>query len=132
VKRALHRAPLILAIPLAALTLLACSDDDDDEPTVTEADVTEPEATETDEVTLPGGITIPSLPDISLPDASAVGAEVEDFLRDGLADLGLNDDQIDCLVERIDPSSGEVPDVSELTDLFDDCDIELSDIQPGG
>jgi hypothetical protein len=131
VKRALNRAPLILAVPLTALTLVACGDDDD-EPTVTEADVTVPDVSiSSPEISLPDEITIPSLPDISLPDIS-VGEQVNEFLRDALGDLGLNDDQIDCLIEQIDPSSGQVPDVSEMMDLFGECDIEISDLQPSG
>ena len=71
--------------------------------------------------TLPD-ISLP--PDVSLPDLS----ELEDQFRDTLEQTGLDDDQIDCLLEQLDLGSGEVPDLSEMTDLFEECDISLSDI----
>ena len=71
-------------------------------------------------------ITLPdiSIPDISLPDLS----ELEDQFRDTLEQTGLNDEQIDCLLEQLDLGSGDVPDLSEMTNLFEECDISLSDI----
>ena len=142
------RRALILATPLAlVLALGACGDDDDDSPGDTATESTKPDTTESadDAITIPDisipditipdislpDITIPdiSLPDISLPDISIPDLdELEDQFRETLEQTGLEDAQIDCLLEQLDISSGDIPDLSELTGLFEECDISLTDL----
>ena len=143
------RRALILATPLAlVLALGACGDDDDDDsPGDTATESTKPDTTESadDAITIPDislpDITIPdislpdvtlpdiSLPDISLPDISIPDLdELEDQFRETLEQTGLEDAQIDCLLEQLDISSGDIPDLSELTGLFEECDISLTDL----
>jgi hypothetical protein len=150
-----------IAIPVAALGglgLVACSDDDDDEPDTTVSDTvastdTEPtddtEASTDDEPsddtaitlpdislpdvsvpggTLPGGITIP---DFTLPDISLPDVSVPDVTEIlGQIFPGLDDTQLECLADGL----GDVSeiDTSRVMDLLDDCNINLSDLTGGG
>ena len=146
------RRAVILA-GLAALSLVACSSDDD-EPEVSTPEVTSAEESPADvsipditqpEITLPDAsipdlsipdlsdISIPDLSDISIPDLSdiSIPANVEEAMRDALAGLGLDDEQVDCLVERIDIAGGEVPDVNDVMGSLEECGIEITDLQPG-
>jgi hypothetical protein len=156
----------VLTIPLAVLGFVACSDDDDDgtdtttassvadtEPDVTTAtsDTTSDTTSETTGessggVTLPGGITIPSLPDISLPDTLPGGitlpslpsislpstSELQQQIIDTFTQMGMTEEQAQCLVDRIDLSSGQIPDLSSIMNLFNECDINLGDLNPDG
>ena len=134
------RRVLILAIP-AVLVLGACSSDDDDEPEVTLPDVTLPDVTLPDvtlpDVTLPD-ITLPdiTLPDITLPDLTlpdfSIPENAEETARDMLEGLGLDDTQIDCLVDRIEEVGGNADQLNDIMGLLGDCDISISDLQPGG
>jgi hypothetical protein len=121
------------------MALVACGDDDDDEPTdSTEATTEDTEATDetTAEITVPDisisipdistpdiSISIPdidiTIPDISIPDA-------EELIREIFPDL--DDDQVSCLAEAL---QGEAPSASEVMDLLDDCNINASDLVPG-
>jgi hypothetical protein len=126
---------LMLAIP-AVLVLGACSSDDDDEPDLTVPDLTLPDVTIPDitvpDLTIPD-ITIPdiTIPDITIPDLT-VSENIEETVRDALAQVGLDDTQIDCVVEQLDLTAGQVPDVNDIVGVAGDCDIEISDLQPGG
>ena len=71
---------------------------------------------------LPGG----TIPDLSIPE------RIEDELRDVLAATGLTDEQIDCLIEQFDIGSGQVPDVGDMPTFFEECDIDLTDLDAGG
>jgi hypothetical protein len=144
-----------IAIPVAALGalgLVACGDDDDDTPDETTAesvdgtvatDDTEGSDDTSEEITLPdislpdisvpggtlpGGITIPdlSLPDISLPDVSV--PDMDEILDQVFPNL--TDDQVSCLSDAL----GDVTDIdpNQVMDLFDDCNIDPSDILGGG
>jgi hypothetical protein len=150
------RSLAFLALPLAALaglSLVACGDDDDDEPEATVSDTdatgdTEPSSdTEvTDDTsteitlpdislpdislpggTLPGGITVPdfTLPDISLPEISV--PNMTEIL--GQIFPGLDDTQLQCLADGL----GDVTEVdtAQVMDLLDDCNIQASDIIGG-
>ena len=150
---------------LAVLGFVACGDDDDDGTDTTTASSvadTEPEETtatpDTSETTsettgetsggdtLPGGITIPSLPDISLPDTLPGGitlpslpdislpstSELQQQIIDTFTQMGMTEEQAQCLVDRIDLSSGEIPDLSSIMNLFNECDINLGDLNPDG
>ena len=77
---------------------------------------------------LPGGTLLPggTIPDLSIPE------RVENELRDALAATGLTDEQIDCLIEQFDIGSGQVPDISDMPEFFEQCDINLADLAPGG
>ena len=131
---------LMMAIP-AVLVLGACSSDDDDEPEVTVPDVTLPDVTLPDvtipDLTLPD-ITLPdiTLPDITLPDLTlpdfTIPENAEETARDMLEGLGLDDTQIDCLVDRIEEVGGDARELNDIMGLLGDCDIEISDLQPGG
>jgi hypothetical protein len=77
---------------------------------------------------LPGGGTLPSLPSISLPDVS----DIEEQIKDQFVQLGMSDEQAQCLVDKIDLSSGEMPDLSSIMDLLGECDINLGDLNPDG
>jgi hypothetical protein len=142
----------VLTIPLAVLGFVACGDDDDDNTgtTPSSVDATVPEVTTGDSSdaatlpslpdvslpdvslpeTLPGGITLPdiSLPDVSLPDAS----DIEEQVKDQFIQLGMTEEQAQCLIDKIDLSSGELPDLSSVMDFFGQCDINLSDLNPDG
>jgi hypothetical protein len=144
-----------IAIPVAALGglgLVACGDDDDDEPDTTASDTdasgdTEPSGEPTDETsaditlpdislpditvpggTLPGGITIPdiSIPDISIPDISV--PDMSEILSQAFPNL--SEEQIDCLADGL-GDAGTDFDPSQVMDLLGDCDIDPSDILPG-
>lgn len=134
----------------AVLALAACSSDSgDDEPEVTTPDTADVEI----EVTIPDvslDVTIPDLslditipdvsipdfdditiPDITLPDIS-VTEEAEDVAREVLGNTGLDDDQIDCLVERAQETGEQLTSPDDVLGLLEDCDIELTDLAPGG
>ena len=127
---------LILAIP-AVLVLGACSSDDDDEPELTapdvNLDVTIPDVSL--DLTIPD-ITVPDIPDLTVPDLTipdlSVSENIEETVRDVLANFGLDDTQIDCVVEQLDLTAGEVPNVNDIMGVAADCDISISDLQPGG
>jgi hypothetical protein len=139
-RRALILAPLALALSLAA-----CGDDDDD-PADTASASTKPETTEGGGITVPDisipdisipDISIPdiTIPDISLPDISIPDISIPDVSLPENADElfrqvfpNLDDDQIDCLVENM---SGDI-DVSVVTELLDECNIDPQDLLPGG
>jgi hypothetical protein len=142
-----------IAVPVAALGLVACGDDDDDEPDGTTAESvedTEPtDGTEgTDDTedgtdgtsgnitlpdisgpggTLPGGITIPSLPDISIPDISV--PDMNEILTQIFPNL--SEEQVSCLSDALGDVGTDI-DPNQVMDLFDDCDIDPSDILGGG
>jgi hypothetical protein len=144
----------VLTIPLAVLGFVACGDDDDDNTGTTPSSVdgTVPEVTtgeSTDGVTLPslpdslpdvslpdtlpGGITLPSIPDITLPDVSLPDAsDIEEQIKEQFVQLGMSDEQAQCLVDKIDLSSGQMPDLSSIMDLLGECDINLGDLNPDG
>lgn len=143
----------IIAIPVAALGFVACGDDDDDEPDETTAtsvdgtlstDATDGSDGTSDEITLPdvslpdisvpggtlpGGITIPdfSIPDVSIPDISVPDmTEVLDRVFPNLSD-----DQVSCLSDALGDVGTDI-DPNQVMDLFDDCNIDPSDILGGG
>jgi hypothetical protein len=148
----------VLTIPLAVLGFVACGDDDDDTGTTTATTATtlggtEPQETTVEttgdttgesgtgltlpdeitlpslpDITLPGGGTLPSLPSISLPDVS----DIEEQIKEQFVQLGMSDEQAECLVDKIDLSSGEMPDLSSIMDLLGECDINLGDLNPDG
>ncbi len=159
----MKRPLAVLTIPLAVLGFVACGDDDDDGTDTTTASSvadTEPEETTatsdtTSETTgetsgggdtLPGGITIPSLPDISLPDTLPGGitlpslpnislpstSELQQQIIDTFTQMGMTEEQAQCLVDRIDLSSGQIPDLSSIMNLFNECDINLGELNPDG
>jgi hypothetical protein len=153
----------VLTIPLAVLGFVACGDDDDDntgtttattvsatEPVETTAETTAATTAETTaettgdtgggatlpslpdislpDITLPGGITLPSLPNITLPDVS----EIEEQVKQQFVQLGMTEEQAQCLVDKLDLSSGQMPDLSSIMDLLGECDINLGDLNPDG
>ena len=124
-RRALILAPLALVLSLAA-----CGDDDDDEPTGTatastkpESTTTEPSETSTDSTEVDETEPSSSGPDFSLPVSVP---DVDEVI--GQVFPGLDDDQISCLAENL----GADFDPSEALNLIEECNIELSDLQPGG
>jgi hypothetical protein len=140
----------VLTVPLAVLGFVACGDDDDEDTGTTPSSVTSsvtssvdgtvPEETTGDSA---GGVTLPSLPDISLPDTLPGGitlpdislpdvSDIEQEVKDQFIRLGMTEEQAQCLVDQIDLSSGEIPDLSNIMDLLDDCDINLGDLNPDG
>jgi hypothetical protein len=152
----------VLTIPLAVLGFVACGDDDDDNTGTTPSSVdgTVPDATTGDSLggatlpddvtipslpdvslpggTLPGGGTLPTLPDISLPDISLPdislpdASDIEQQVKDQFVQLGMSEEQAQCLVDQIDLSSGQIPDLSSIMDLLGECDINLGDLNPDG
>ncbi len=81
--------------------------------------------------TLPGGITLPSLPDISLPDISV--PDTESLLRQVFPNL--DDDQVSCLSDALgdigtDSDPSQV--MEQVTEVLDDCNINVSDLTGGG
>lgn len=131
------RKAVVLAVP-AALALGACSSDA--EPEVTVPDLTVPDDTAPDltapDLTAPD-LTLPDVtaPDLTVPDLTVPNLTIpegaEDAARDALRNLGLTEEQIDCLVGEI-GDTGEVPTLDDVTALLEECDIELSDLTPGG
>jgi hypothetical protein len=125
---------LVLAAPLALVLGLGACGDDDDEPDTTESDVTAPADEETD-VTLDVSIPDISLPDISLPDLTlpeditipdiSISGSAEDIVRQIFPNL--DDEQVSCLVDAM----GTDIDPSQVMDLLDDCNINVSDLAPG-
>ncbi len=151
----MKRPLAVLTIPLAVLGFVACGDDDDDgtdTTTATTVSSTEPVATTaattaetTAETTgdtagggtLPGGITLPSLPDITLPGGATLPSlpdvsDIEEQVKQQFVQLGMTEEQAQCLVDKIDISSGQMPDLSSIMDLLDECDINIGDLNPDG
>ena len=146
----------ILAVPLAVLGFAACGDDDDDDgPTsrrhrshrrhgrqrrhgsddtggITLPSLPDGTLPSLPGGTLPGGITVPSLPDISIPDISIPDVslpDTESILRQVFPDL--DDEQISCLSDALGDIGSDI-DPSQVIDVLDDCNINISDITPGG
>lgn len=137
----------IVVVVAAALVLAGCGDDDDDgggeAADTLPGGVTVPEDVTVPDISLPD-ITVPdiSLPDISLPDISIPDLSIPDLSipdisipdQDAMERIiasifpNLNEEQISCLAEAF----GENFDPSEAAQLAEDCDIEASDLQPGG
>ena len=107
---------LVLVLPLLAIGLVACGDDDDS-PDVT-AGVTTPEVS-TPDVTTPDL----TLPDLSIPED---GAELLSQLFPKL-----DDEQIDCLLDAAGDITGSAADQSKLFEYLDECNISTSDLLPG-
>ena len=102
----------VAAVAVAALTLTACGDDDDnDEPTIPDL----------------SNLTIPdiSIPDLTIPDLT-IGDAVEDVIRQTFPDL--DDEQVSCL---LDVSQGQVPSGDLLQEIAETCDISVDDLIPG-
>ena len=142
---------LVLVLPLLAVGLVACGDDDDS-PDITAAvttpDVTTPDVTMPD-LTLPD-ISIPdfSIPDLSIPDFSIPDFSIPDFSipdfsipdfsipENGAEMLGqlfpkLDEEQINCLLDAAGDITGSSADPSKLLDFLDECDVSPSDLLPG-
>ena len=76
--------------------------------------------TATTEDTSDGDVTIPG------------GGDVEDLVVDQLVEsLGLTEEQAQCLVDQMDLTSGTTPDLADMMDFFEECDINPLDL-PGG
>ena len=138
----IRRAVIVAAV--AALSVAACSSDDDDEPDVSTLDVTTLPDNSVDasipditlpEVTLPDvsipDLSIPDLSDITVPENLSIPENAEEAIRDALEGFGLTDDQVDCLAERVDIESGDIPEPNDLLGFLEECGIELTDLQPG-
>ena len=145
---------LVLAVPVALVPFVlgACGGDDDDDPTTRSADTLTPDVSTAGDLDprhlAPGhhrsrtsrcpDISIPdiSIPDISIPDLSipdfSLPDDAEEAARNVLENTGLDDEQIDCLVERLRRSAVTWPTMNEHHGLLEECDIELTDLQPGG
>ena len=121
----------LAAVAAAALSLVACGDDDGDNDDVTIPDVEDVTTPDLPDVslpdTIPGGITVPdiSLPAISMPDLS-VGERVEDLIREAFPDL--DDEQVTCL---LDVTGGQAPSTELIQEISETCDISLQDLIPG-
>ena len=150
----MKRSLALLAIPLFALGLVACGDDDDEPDSTTatsvdgtlstddtddtagtddtSGDITLPDVSLPDITvpggTLPGGITIPdlSLPDISLPDVSV--PDMNEILTQIFPNL--SEEQVSCLSDALGDVGTDI-DPNQVMDLFDDCNIDPSDILGG-
>ncbi|MET0460973.1 MAG: hypothetical protein ABW195_17110 [Ilumatobacteraceae bacterium] len=143
---------LVLVLPLLALGLVACGDDDD-APDVTSGatgpdvttdgsspdltlpdlsipDLSIPDISLPDNLTLPDNITIPdfSIPDLSIPDLS-----IPENGADLLAQMfpKLDDEQIDCLLDAAGDITGSTADQSAVLDYLDQCNVEAADLVPG-
>ena len=129
---------LILAAPLVlTLGLVACGDDDDDDaPDTTATADTETESTATDRTLLPGGTvlpggtilpggtvlpggSLPTIPDLSMPDLSelSIPENAGELLQQIFPNL--DDSQIDCLIDAL---GGDV-DPSRVPSAIQECDI---------
>jgi hypothetical protein len=68
-------------------------------------------------------------------DAGSDEGTIRDQLLAQFTAMGMTEDQANCLVDNIDfaevADSGG-PDTSALLDLFETCDIDLAELQPGG
>ncbi len=152
----MKRALLAVLPAVLALGLVACGDDDDSPTTAgnstaaTVTNTTTPSVTDDtisgDQITLPGGGTIPdlgsilpggslpdlsdilpggSLPDISIPDLGSLPTNAEEILRSVFPKL--TDDQLNCLVDNL----GGQLDPTKVPALIQECDISPSDLIPG-
>jgi hypothetical protein len=106
----------------------------DDEQVSDTTDATEPsedtepsdrtDATEPSEDTNTSDITVPS-------DVTSAG-DFLDELRQQLIDLGLTQEQADCVIDRAfelgTENPGETPSNEELLDIYTQCDVDLSDL----
>ena len=142
---------LLLAAPAAlVLGLVACSGDDDDSPESTSPDTEETTTDETTEdtedtgdVTIPDitipDITIPditfpggSLPDITIPDFTlpSLPGDATEMIESMVGQMfpNLDEEQVQCLSEAF---TGQL-DMSEIQAIAEECNIDPSDLQPGG
>jgi hypothetical protein len=77
--------------------------------------------TSTTEGTSDGDVTLPG------------GGDIDDLVVDQLVDsLGVTEEQAQCLVDKMDLTSGTTPDISDMMDLFEECDINPLDLDSGG
>jgi hypothetical protein len=121
---------LVLCVPVAlALTLVACGDDDDDEPDETASDVTGGPSATVPDLTEPD-FSVPNLSDISIPNITIPDLSLPENAEELIGQVfpGLDDDQVSCLAENLE---GDF-DVSAALDLMDECNINPSDLTPGG
>ena len=134
---------------LAACTLVfaACGDDDEDSPPDTDSpetttgddtgttDVEDTAVTEVEDTAMTEvddtAMTDGGESDDSAPDAD----DVIESLRQQLVDLGLSEQQADCVIDRSVElgmeSGGEMPSQEELLDVYEECDVDLTNLQPG-
>jgi hypothetical protein len=61
---------------------------------------------------------------------------MEEILNEAYQEMGLREDQAECLTDRILEAmeSGELDEeqaMSEIFDYLEECDIDLEDLQPG-
>jgi len=138
---------LVLAVPVALVPfVLGACGGDDDEPDETVADTLTPDVSPPEisipDISLPD-ISLPdiSIPDISIPDISIPDLSIPDFslpedaeeaARNVLENTGLDDEQIDCLVEQAQEVGSDLANMNDIMGLLGECDIELTDLQPGG
>ena len=139
----------LAALAACVLVLGACGDDDDnnDDPTEdTSTDDTGSDDTDapSDDTEAPSDDTEADSDDTEAPsddtdveseDTSDSGdnPDADDFVRDSLSEtLGLSEEQVDCLLDKMDLSSGQAPDISDMQNYFEDCDINAEDIDVGG
>ncbi len=59
-----------------------------------------------------------------------------DNLRQQLLDLGLNEEQADCVLDKSMElgmeGGGDMPSNEEILGLYEECNVDLAELQPGG
>jgi len=59
-----------------------------------------------------------------------------DNLRQQLLDLGLNEEQADCVLDKSMElgmeGRGDMPSNKEIIGLYEECNVDLAELQPGG
>jgi hypothetical protein len=127
----------LAAFAACALVLAACGDDDDDAPSDDTTEEGDSETTDapSDDTDAPSDDTDPPSDDTGDSEGTLPEDATELAIQILVDNLGLTEDQASCLVEAMGPeslASGETPDVQEMMGFLEDCDIELTDLQPGG
>lgn len=126
-----HMRTPLAAIAVAAFALSACGGDDDNDTTDTtavSADTTEDTVAE---VTVADDTAAVTMVEESAAEEEAVADdELVAQARESLSSLGLDEEQIDCIIDNASDLSAAT-DTAAMTELFETCEIDLATLGQG-
>ncbi|MDQ3738266.1 MAG: hypothetical protein M3337_03765 [Actinomycetota bacterium] len=138
----------LAALAVSTLAFAACGDDDDTMDPDDDTDITAPDLDDDDDddgddtdVTDAGSdddtdVTDAGSDDTDGGDDAGSADDMMDNLRQQLLDLGLTEEQADCVLDKSlelgMEGGGAMPSQDELLGVYEECDVDFADLQPGG
>lgn len=111
----------IVTLAVCTLAFAACGDDDETPDTGDDTVLTTDDDSE-------------STTDDGEESQTSSAEEMLDTVRQQLLDLGLNEEQADCVLDKsmeLGMEGGGTPSNEELLGVYEECDVDLAELQPG-